>query len=162
MILFISLVSFLCDGLLSKYLHATVFLPLLTITSLVIIFPYFNKNHHRFLKYIAIMGILYDICYANTLLYNFFIFLIIGYLIMVIDYIFSNSLYITIVANIVCIIFYRVINMLFLIIFHGLSFSFPELLKSIYSSLLLNIIFCILGYILTKKYSVKHKILRSV
>ncbi len=162
MILFVSLVAFLCDGLFSKYLHATIFLPLLTISSLVIIFPYFNKNNYRFLKYIAIMGILYDICYANTLLYNFFVFLMIGYLIMVINYIFSNSLYITIMANIVCIIFYRIINMLFLIVFHGLNFSFHELFKSIYSSLLLNIIFCILTYTLTKKYSIKHKILRSV
>ena len=46
MIVFISILSFLLDGILSRYiLQTTLFLPLFTIVSLVIIYPYFNNNN---------------------------------------------------------------------------------------------------------------------
>lgn len=75
MIIFISVFSFLLDGILSKYLIKTIFAPMLTIVSLVIIYPYFNNNNYRYLKYNAIIGLLYDIVYMDTIFYNFSFFL---------------------------------------------------------------------------------------
>ena len=75
MIVFISIVSFFLDGILSKYISLnSIFLPLFTIVSLVIIYPYFNNNIYRYLKFVAIIGILYDITYLNTVFFNFFIY----------------------------------------------------------------------------------------
>ena len=46
MIVLISMISFFLDGILSRYiLPNSLFLPLFTIVSLVIIYPYFNNDN---------------------------------------------------------------------------------------------------------------------
>ncbi len=162
MIVFISIISFMLDGILSRYiLPNSLFIPLFTIVSLVIIYPYFNNNNYRYFRYIAIIGLLYDITYLNTLFFNFFIFMIIGFVIGLFNYLLSNNLYTSILITTVSIILYRIINYFFVVIFKNQSFNFLNLLESIYSSLILNIIYCITIYIATEWYSKKHKILRS-
>lgn len=161
MIVFVSVLSLILDGILSKYISSTSFLiPLFTIMSLIIIFPYFHKPY-KYFRYCAILGILYDIAYTNTLFYNFFIFIILGFIISYFYYLFSNTLNITLLISVIVIIIYRIINFIYFIIFKQVNFNLELFLKSIYSSLIINIIFCILGYILTKKYSKKHNILRA-
>ena len=87
MIIFISLVSFFLDGVLSKYISPnSIFLPLFTIVSLVLIYPYFNNNNNRYFKYIAILGLLYDIAYMNMSFYNFFIFMLLVFINIFIKY----------------------------------------------------------------------------
>ena len=161
MIIFISVFSFLLDGILSKYLIKTIFAPMLTIVSLVIIYPYFNNNNYRYLKYNAIIGLLYDIVYMDTIFYNFFLFLIIGLIVIIFNYLYSSNCYISLIETIISIIFYRFIDYGFVIIFRNYSFSFSNLLESIYSSMTLNIIYCLIIYIIANKYSKKHHILRS-
>jgi len=161
MIIFISMVSFFLDGILFKYINPnSLFLPLLTIVSLIIIYPYFNNNNFRYFKYIAILGLLYDIAYMNTIFYNFFIFVILGFINAFIKYLLSDRLYINVLITIILIIIYRFINFIFInITSDGLSAFY--LVKSIYSSLILNIIYCICIYLLTEWYSKKHKIFKS-
>lgn len=161
MIIFVSIISFLLDGILSRYLMGTLFLPLLTLVSIVIIYPYFRNNNYRYLKYLALIGLLYDIVYMNTVFYNFFIFLLLGIVVIIIEYILSNNLYVNCLISVTCIIFYRLINYLFFNIFRNYDITLNELLKSLYSSLLLNIIYCIAIYLITNYYSTKHKILKS-
>lgn len=134
---------------------------MLTIVSLVIIYPYFNNNNYRYLKYNAIIGLLYDIVYMDTIFYNFFLFLIIGLIVIIFNYLYSSNCYISLIETIISIIFYRFIDYGFVIIFRNYSFSFSNLLESIYSSMTLNIIYCLIIYIIANKYSKKHHILRS-
>lgn len=162
MIVFVSMLSFFLDGILSRYISLnTLFLPLFTIVSLVIIYPYFNNDNFRYFKFVAIIGLLYDIAYFNTLFYNFFLFLIIGFVIGLINYLLSNNLYTNILMAIISITIYRIFTFLLVIIFKTNSFSFFDLIQSIYNSLILNIIYCILIYIITEIYSKKKHILRS-
>ncbi len=162
MIVLVSVISFLLDGILSRYILPTsLFLPLFTIVSLVIIYPYFNNNNYRYFRYVAIIGLLYDITYLNTLFFNFFIFIMIGFIVGLLNYLLSNNIYTSILITIISIVVYRIINYLFVVIFKNQLFNFYDLLESIYSSLLLNIIYCIIIYIFTEMYSKKHKILRS-
>jgi len=161
MIIFISLVSFFLDGILSKYISPnSIFLPLFTIVSLVLIYPYFNNNNYRYFKYIAILGLLYDIAYMNMVFYNFFIFMILGFINIFIKYLLSHRLYINILITIILITVYRIINFIFANITIK-NISCYHLFKSIYSSLILNIIYCIIIYLITEWYSKKHKILKS-
>lgn len=161
MIVLISMISFFLDGILSRYiLPNSLFLPLFTIVSLVIIYPYFNNDNFRYFKFIAIIGLLYDIAYFNTLFYNFFIFIALGFVIGLINYLLSNNIYTNILMTVVSITAYRIITFLITIIFKT-SYSLSELLQSIYSSLILNIIYCLIIYIITEIYSKKNKILRS-
>ncbi|MEG2322476.1 MAG: hypothetical protein RSB71_03245 [Bacilli bacterium] len=162
MIIFVSVLSFLMDGILSKYIASTsLFLPLFTIISLIIIYPYFNNNDYRYLKYVSIMGLLYDIAYMNTVFFNFFIFLILGFIVLFIFYFLTNNYLFNILTSVICIVIYRIIIYLFLVIVKNYSFSFNILFKSIYSSLILNIIYCTIVYLFTSLYSKKHKILKS-
>ena len=159
MIIFVSVISLLLDGVISKYASNSLFIPLITIMSLIIIYPYF-QNSYKYIRYCAILGFLYDIAYMNTIFYNFFIFIILGIFISFLYYLFSNTLFVTILISLAIIFVYRIINMLFVLIFKGNNINLNIFIKSIYSSLILNILFCILGYVLTKKYSKKHNILR--
>lgn len=162
MIIFISMLSFFLDGILSRYIPPnSLFLPIFTIVSLVIIYPYFNNDNFRYFKFVAIIGLLYDIAYFNTLFYNFFLFLILGFVIGLINYLLSNNIYTNILMTIICISTYRIITFLLVIIFKTNTLSFLNLMQSIYSSLILNIIYCIIIYITTEIYSKKKNILRS-
>lgn len=162
MIIFISMFSFILDGLLMRYLgYNTIFLPLLTLVSLILIYPYFNDNNYRYFKYIAILGLLYDIVYMNTLFFNFFIFMILGFVIVLLNYLLSNNLFINVLITIITIILYRVINYLFYFFIGSIEFSFKVLLNNILCSLILNIIYCIIIYVISEYYSKKNKIFRS-
>ena len=87
MIILISIISFFLDGILSHYiLPNSLFLPLFTVVALVLIYPYFNNNNYRYFKYIALLGLLYDISYLDTLFLNFFIFIIIGFIVGLFNY----------------------------------------------------------------------------
>ena len=160
MILAISLVSFFLDGILSKYiLSSSILMPLFTIVSVVIIYPYFNNNDLRYFKYIAILGLLYDIVYMNFMFYNFFVFMVLGFITVFIQYLLSDRLYTNILITIVNIISYRFINYIYANI-NG-YISLKQLFISIYSSLILNILYCILLYIISEYISKKYKILKS-
>lgn len=161
MIVFVSVLSLLLDGIISKYIISnTLFIPLFTIMALIIIYPYFHVSY-KYFRYCAILGLLYDIAYMNTIFYNFFVFMLLAYIISFFYYLFSNTLLITILISLIVICSYRIINALFLLIFKGGCISFNIFIESIYSSVILNVIFCVLGYILTNRYSKKHNILRS-
>ena len=162
MIVAVTMISFFLDGILSKYIHFnSAFLPLFTIVSIVIIYPYFNNNNYRYFKFIAIIGLLYDIAYYNTLFYNFFIFLILGFVVGLVNYLLSNNLYTNLLITLITIIFYRTLTFLSVIILKINSYAGQQLFESIYKSLILNIIYCIIIYLLTEIYSKKKHILRS-
>jgi len=162
MINILTIISFLLDGILSRYINInSIFLPLFTIVSLIIIYPYFNDNNSRYFKYISIIGLLYDIVYCNTIFFNSFIFLILGFFIIMISYSLSNNIYVNILITMICISLYRIINYLFVVLFKNVDFTFIVLFKSIYSSLILNIIYCIILYLSSEYFSNKYKIQRS-
>ena len=72
-----------------------------------------------------------DIAYFNTLFYNFFIFIALGFVIGLINYLLSNNIYTNILMTVVSITIYRIITFLITIIFKT-SYSLSELLQSIY------------------------------
>lgn len=160
MIVFISMFSFFLDGILSKYIFPnSLFLPLLTIVSLILIYPYFNNDNYRYFKYIAILGLLYDIAYMNLIFYNFFIFMILGFINVFIKYLIPDRLSINLLVTLILISVYRLINFIYMNIIGDMPFEY--LFKSIYSSLILNIIYCVFMYLVSEWISKKYKILKS-
>lgn len=159
MIIGISMISFLLDGIVARFSSAnSLFLPLLTITSLILIYPYFRNNRYRYLKYIAIVGLLYDIAYANTLFFHFFIFMMLGCCVILWFYFLSDTWYTNLWITILIIIVYRLTTYLFFVLVQHLPFSFMSLSKGIYQSLLLNSVYCLIIYFMTYSYRKKHKI----
>jgi len=143
--------SFILDGLI---INNSFFYPLFTLVSLVIIFPKFNKKNYNYYITCFIIGLLYDIVYTNTFLLNGIIYIILGFLIKLI-YKKININTLKIILEIIFFIsIYRILTFIILNIL-GYNFNISSLLESIYSSIILNIIYTFLSYnilILNKKW----------
>ena len=83
LVISILLFSLIFDGLLTNYLPFLVndlswFTPLLTLTSILIIYPFYRKKETKYYILIFIIGIIYDLLYTNLLFFNAILFLIIA------------------------------------------------------------------------------------
>ena len=154
------IISFLLDGVLSNIItiHNNMLIPLLSVMSLIIIYPYFKKDDIKYLEYIFIYGLIYDLVYTDTLILNAIIFTFIGLIIIGINIIISNNYLNISLISFLVIISYRIMTYFILVFTRYLEFNINSLVKSITSSLLLNIIYVILMFLITDYISNKYDI----
>lgn len=158
--LIVVIISFLIEGVLSKYISidSLLFEYLFTLISLIIVYPYFHNNENKYFKLSFLIGLLYDIVYTNTIFFNAFVFFIIAFIIKKINsFISNNSVNVAIISFIV-IIFYRTIIYILLCLIGYLNFQIKDLLYSIVSSLILNMLYSIILYLITDYISKKKHI----
>ena len=157
----IMIISFFLDGILSNLLtYSTYLYPLCSLLSLVIIAPYFKKRCiQKYFVYSAILGLLYDIVYTETLFLNMVLFFLIAVLIKLIYNLIKNTLLNTYIISLFIIICYRLSNYLIFLLIKYLSFNLKILFDSIINSLLLSfsyiLIFFYLGRLIYKKSNEK-------
>lgn len=160
-IVYITLIlSFLLDGTVTNIIpmNSNLFVPLLSIMALIIIYPYFKNDGIRYLEYAFIYGLIYDLVYTDTLILNAIVFTFIGLIIIGINILVSNNfLNISFIAALV-IISYRVLTYFVLVFTRYLTFDINALFKSITSSLLLNIIYILISFLITDRISRKFHI----
>ena len=159
MIPLIIVISFLLDGVLSNFLSNTIFIPLFSIVSIVVLYPFFNNNVNKFIIVSSIVGLFFDIIYTNSLFINVFSFLLCSLVIIYINKFIKNSIISISLLNILSIIVYRIISYFLLCLFDYLRFDENILLSGIYCSLLSNVIYgislyCICEYV-HKKFKLK-------
>ncbi len=154
------IISFLLDGVVSNFvsLNTNFFAPLFSLVAITIVYPYFNKNSNDYLKTVGVIGILYDFVYTDTMILNLAIFLVLGLLVKYFHSIFNNNIINNIIWLIIIIIIYRLITYLILVLSGYLTFDINVLFKSIYSSLILNVIYCLIVYFLLDYLNYKFKI----
>lgn len=154
------IISFLLDGVFSNVItiHNNMLIPLLSVMSLIIIYPYFKKDDIKYLEYIFIYGLIYDLVYTDTLILNAIIFTFIGLIIIGINIIISNNYLNIALISFFVIISYRIMTYFILVFTRYLEFNINDLLRSITSSLLLNIIYVILMFLITDYISNKYDI----
>lgn len=162
MILIVSIISFLLDGLVSNIVSKNgLFIPLFSLMAIVLIYPYLKKKDlNIYYRYIGIIGLLYDIVYTGDFLLSALIFIGLGMLVHYLSDFFLNNILNTLFIGLVVIIGYRLITYIITILALNTDFSWFILVKGIYSSLIVNILYLILGYVVCKKISKKHKIYR--
>ncbi len=162
MVVAVLIISFILDSLISNFIPLnSILMPLFTIMSLIIIYPYFNNNKSKYLLACFTTGMLYDLIYTNTIIIHAFLFLVIGFIIIRLNLVLSNNWLNVAIMAIIIIIIYRIIAYGLLLITANITFNFFTLFKSIYSSLLLNFIYVVLAFIITDKVATKLKIRRS-
>ncbi len=164
MIPIILIISFLLDSIVSNFISFdSLFQPLFTLMALIIIFPYFisHKGNQNYLLTCFITGICYDLIYTDTLVIHGFLFLLIGYIIMKLNLVLASNCLNDIIIGVIIIIFYRLIMYALLLITANISFDIFAIIKGIYSSLILNIIYIFLVFLITDKISDKMKIRRA-
>lgn len=149
MIYIILIFSFLFEAAFSNIVNIYSFLtPLFLLTTLTILFPYFKNNKFNFILISTLFGLFYDISFTGTPFINtisFAIssgFIILGYSYMNYNIVNCNFL------NIITICIYRVISYLLLCIIDYIKFDEIYLLEGIYNSLVVNVIYGIIIFII--------------
>ena len=154
--------SLLLDGLLTNYLsylpnNLTLFTPLLTLTSIFLIYPFYRKNNKKYYYTILILGFIYDLFYTNLLFYHAFLFLLLGFFIR---FLYKN-LEISWIRNIIylflLITIYELINGGIIYIFNLVPVTIEKIFYKIEHSLLLNIIYGEIIYFIIKIIPNKYK-----
>ena len=147
-LIFFFILSFLFEGAFSVLLpiYNSFFLPLFTVTSFVILYPYFNKYDSPFFIFCIVIGLCYDIIYTNTIFIHAMIFLILGYFISLFYRIISYRIWSCFFILISSIMVYRIMSFLLLAITGYISFDILRLFHSIYSSILINVLYAFLLY----------------
>lgn len=150
MIYVILIFSFLFESAFSNIVfNYSVLTPLFLLTSFSILYPYFKKRNFNFILVCIICGLIYDVVFTNSPFINTISFgisgglIILGYNYITYNIINSNLL------NIVSIIVYRIISFFLLCIIDYIKFNEFNLLEGIYNSLLVNIIYGIIIFIIT-------------
>lgn len=156
----IILISFCLDGIVSNFIpiNTNLLNPLLTLVTLIIIYPYFYNNEKKYYLICFLVGILYDIIYTNTLGLNGIIFLIIAYFIKKINVFISNNSINVSFISLIIISIYRTISFFILVLIGYININFNMLLHSITSSFLLNVIYIFILYLITDNISRKKHI----
>ena len=150
----IILISFFLDGIVSFVFNNNIlFNSLFSLMSLIILFRYYKRRDD--LKYLitaSLFGLLVDIVYTDTLFLNAGIYLIVGIVIIKYYKFFTYNLLNSIILGLIVVSLYRLLNFLVLSNMGVISVNFYKLLESIYSSLLLNLIYISCFFLKRKKY----------
>ncbi len=159
MIPVVLIISFVLDSLISNFISLTgIFMPLFTLMALIIIYPYFNGDKIKYYGTSFLIGVGYDLIYTDTIIIHGFLFLLLAFIITRLNLLLSNNYLNVSIMALVCIVIYRMVTYSLLLITANISFDLFAVFKSIYSSMLANIIYIIILYIITDKISQKFKI----
>ena len=147
----IIILSFLLDNTISLFINqSSIFFPMFTLISLIIIFSYKLKEY-RFFILSSVIGLIYDAIFTDTLFLNASLFLISSLGIYIIFKKINYNLFNVVLVSLLLIIFYRIITYFLFILSFSLSFDILALLKGIYSSLIINVLYIILLYFIRNK-----------
>lgn len=158
----IIIISLLLDGLLSNYLpflvnDLSIFTPLLTLISISLLYPYYRKKEKYFFIMIFITGIVYDLLYTNLLFFNGLLFLLIAYISKLIYHTYEMDYFKLIIYLAMIITIYESVTGLILFIFNLVPITFSRVIYKIIHSLLLNIIYGELLYLILNLIPKKYK-----
>jgi len=154
MICFILIISFLLEISFSNIVNMnSILIPLFTVTSLSLIYPFFKKNKINYFIICLILGLFYDISFADSIFVNTISFCIIGGLVMICYNYVKYNIYTSNIINIIILISYRIISYIILLSIKYISFDSKVFYKGIYSSLLINIIYGIVLFVIIDKLS---------
>ena len=160
--LIIIIVSLILDGILSNFLpylytNLSIFTPLFTLISIFMIYPFFKKKEKTYFILIFIVGIIYDLFYTNLLFFNGVLFVTIGLLIKYIYKTYEITPLRLILYIIVLVTAYESLTGLILLIYNVVPVTFYKVFYKIINSLLLNIIYAELIYLVIKLLPRKYK-----
>ena len=157
----ILLISIILDGILSNFLpflvnDLSLFTPMLTVIAIFMIYPFFRKKEKKYFITIFIVGMIYDLLYTNLVFFNGVLFLIIGFISLEIYKNFEISYLKLIIYLILIISAYEILTGIILLVFNMVPVTLYKVLYKITHSLILNIIYGELIYLIInlipKKY----------
>lgn len=153
----ILMVSFLLEGVISNFVSMNgFFAPLFTLVSLILICPFFESSANYY-KYAFFTGLAYDLFYTDTILFHAIIFSFMTFIIMRLNIVLSDNFVNILITLVLSIIFYRVTTYGLLIFINSMDFDFKDLGLSIARSLILNLFYGLLLFVIIRKLNLKVK-----
>lgn len=153
------IISFILDGLVSLCCYH--FIPLFSVVSLILIYPYFKRDSPRFYLMALGMGLMYDVIYTNTFILNMLVFLLIAYLVKAINNVLSNNPYMVTLMSLIIVTIYQFVTFMVLVITGYHTFNINKLFTGTIYALPLNIIYVFAIYLITDYLSKKYRIIKS-
>lgn len=148
----IVIISFFLESAFSSIFYKdTLLLNLFTLLSLYVVYPFFKNNKKNYYIMAVILGFIYDLVFMPNFGINFILFTIFSFTISKICDNFEETFFSNIFTSLLIIISYRLMTYLIYIIFNNLNFDILVFLTSIYSSIILNLIYIIILYFLLRK-----------
>ena len=157
------LISLLIQGILSNYLGYTydnlsIFSTLYVLIALLILNPYF-ENKKKYFALLIIFGLIIDITYTDTFLFNTCLFIMCYYISKCFHFFFPYNPITISVSNILSIFAYHIISFIILTVLKYDAYSVSNLSKILESSILMTIIYSNILYFLIdliiKKFGLK-------
>lgn len=163
MSIIILIISILLDGIINNsipYINLSLFTPLLTLISIIVIYPMYKKENKKYLITIFITGIIYDLLYTNLLFYNGVLFLVLGLLNIYINKKIQVNYLTILLILLLNITLYVLLNSLILFICNIVVITPDKILYIFTHSIILNIIYGYLLFVVIKRLSSKNKKLK--
>lgn len=158
-VLIVTFLAFILEFVFNIYFYDSIFLPLIILTSLILVEPFFKGNSNRYYIYCFLVGFLYDFVYTGNYFMDAGLFLLVGIMACIISFYMPNNFLVFMLKLFFLIIIYRLCSFIFFSLNGIVDFSFGVLFKCLYSSLILNVVYGIILYFIlyfiSKKFNVK-------
>ena len=144
------IISFLLQGTISNIIGYTpnnisMFFTIYPLITLMILYPHF-ENRNKFLLLLAIFGILIDLVYSNTFIFNTCLFYIIYIMNKGFHFFFPYNLFTISISALLAVYTYHIVTFLFLILLNFDNYNFLMLGNSLINSTIMTIIYTIITY----------------
>ncbi len=158
----IMMISLLLDGLLTNYLpylvnELSIFTPMLTVISIICIYPFYQKQEKKYYLTIFILGMIYDLMYTNLLFWNGILFLILAIIVRFIYKNYEVTPIRLILYSIIIITIYETLTGIILFTFQLVPVTISKVFYKITHSLILNIIYIEIVYGIIKRIPKRFK-----
>ena len=158
----ILIISLVLDGILTNFLPYSVgdlslFTPFLTLTSLIMVYQFYYHKDKEYMVTAFILGMLYDLFYTNLLFFNGLLFLLISYIVIKWYKVTGFNLISVLIYVPVLIIVYELVYAGIVLAFDLVPMTVERLLYKISHSLILNIIYGELVYLIILLIPNKYK-----
>lgn len=142
--------SFILDNFMSNIFPSTLtnisyFTTIYILISFVIIYPYFN-NEKKYYILLIVFGLLFDVLYTGTFIFNMVLFLVIGIVIKILNNLFPENIVTTNLISIIIITVYHVVSFIILNLFSSINYDFLLLISIMIHSLIMTIIYTTISY----------------
>ena len=143
-------ISFLLQGIMSNFIGCTlnnvsVLFTIYPLIALLMIYPNF-ENKNKFILLLVIFGLLTDLVYSNTFIFNTCLFYLIYKINKIFHFFFPYILLTINISNLIGIYVYHLITFLFLIILNFDNYNILILFKIILNSTIMTIIYTSIIY----------------
>lgn len=148
------ILSLLLESIISIIINIPFLESCFLLITLIIIYPYYKNKKMKYIIMCFIFGIIYDILFTNTMFISSIVYVLCGLLIDLFYKYIDNNIYSFSFLNLIIIIFYRTIVYTLLSILDYLRFDISILFIGILNSIVLNLLYGLILFVIVNKKKV--------